>query len=55
MATVTRQACDQSRIWDSDGPGIYPPVLSSGDVGQGFCAALTAREGNQSRTFEAHP
>lgn len=49
IASVAVLHGDQSRI-----RGVTPPEsnprTSSGGVGQGFRAALTAREGHQSRT-----
>ena len=54
--TIARVPCasgDQSRnVRMLDRSGVRPPIISSGGVGQGFCAALTAREGDQSRTTQ---
>lgn len=51
IASVVSSSGDPSRIRVRHGSGVQPPVISSGVVGPGF-AALTAREGNQSRIQE---
>ena len=49
---ITSVVDDQSRIRSLETCGVQQPQHSGGAVEQGFRAALTAREGNQSRTHQ---
>lgn len=55
MSSVAVLHGDQSRIRSVTPPESSPRCISSGGVGQGFGAALTAREGNQSCTASSLP